>query len=275
MLQRRVGDSAHLASLLAAPWLERALEDDRTRRLFAGNSKAVRKEATEAWAVIGQVRHVLRELGLPTDGAGATLLDVCSGKGMTALCLAMEFPRARVVMLDSNGDMDLGHCRAVDNLRFEQVDLFARDAADALTACARGGRGCIAIGMHLCGALAPRLLTLAARCQAVDAAVVCPCCLKGSLKEEVRREAARAGGDAVAQHYPVLMQKLAELVQEEGADADGSDPSPNGLVLEEGGDEDGGGRVMSVSLAWDAEMLSPKNGFVRALKVRSDVAQRA
>ena len=92
---------------------------------------------------------------------------------------------------------------------------------------------------------------------------------------EVRREAARAGGDAVAQHYPVLMQKLAELVQEEGADSDGSDPSPNGLVLEEGGDEDGGGRVMSVSLAWDAEMLSPKNGFVRALKVRSDVAQRA
>ena len=89
MLQRRAGDSAHLASLLAAPWLERALEDDRTRRLFAGNSKAVRKEATEAWAVIGQVRHVLRELGLSTttttDGAGVTLLDVCSGKVRRAL----------------------------------------------------------------------------------------------------------------------------------------------------------------------------------------------
>ena len=67
---------------------------------------------------------MLRELGLSTsttDGVGVTLLDVCSGKGMTALCLALEFPRARVVMLDSNGDMDLAHCRAVPNLRFEQV----------------------------------------------------------------------------------------------------------------------------------------------------------
>ena len=111
----------------------------------------MRKEATEGWAAIGQVRHVLRELGLPTDGAGVTLLDVCSGKGMTALCLALEFPRARVVMLDSNRDMALSHCRAVPNLRFEHADLFGRDAADTLTACARASRACIAVGMHLCG----------------------------------------------------------------------------------------------------------------------------
>ena len=72
----------------------------------------------------------------------------------------------------------------------------------------------------------------------------------------MRREAARAGGDAVAQHYPLLMQKLADLVQEEGADG----------AQEEGAD--GGGGVLKVSLERDAEMLSPKNGFVRAIKVR-------
>ena len=75
----------------------------------------------------------------------------------------------------------------------------------------------------------------------------------------MRREAARAGGDAVAQHYPLLMQKLADLVQEEGADGGGG-------AQEEGAD--GGGGVLRVSLERDAEMLSPKNGFVRAIKVR-------
>ena len=117
--------------------------------------------------------------------------------------------------------------------------------------------------------MAPRLLTLSARCRAIDAAVVCPCCLKGSLKEEVRREAARAGGDAVvAQHYPLLMHKLADLVREEGADGGVQEKGTDGRGLEEGADADGGGGVMSVSLSWDAEMLSPKNGFVRAIKVR-------
>ena len=105
----------------------------------------------------------------------------------------------------------------------------------------------------------PRTVRATCHCGAPHGAPHGRCCLKGSLKEEVRREAARAGGDAVAQHYPLLMQKLADLVQDEGADGGGG-------AQEEGAD--GGGGVLRVSLERDAEMLSPKNGFVRAIKVR-------
>ena len=41
-------------------------------------------------------------------------------------------------------------------------------------------RATIAIGMHLCGALSPRLLALASHIDSIDAVAVVPCCLKGT-----------------------------------------------------------------------------------------------
>ena len=129
----------------------------------------------------------------------------------------------------------LAAVQARPNLDFVQCDLFSRDAAAALAACRADAAACVAVGMHLCGALSPRLLTLAARSPAVDAVVVCPCCLKGSLKEHVRAEARRDGRE----HYAVLVDTLASLARDECGD--------------------GGGRV---SVEWDGEMLSPRNALV-------------
>ena len=56
VLERRRADSTHLGALLAAPWLRGALEDARVRRLFARDSRAVRKDASEAWAAVLQAR---------------------------------------------------------------------------------------------------------------------------------------------------------------------------------------------------------------------------
>jgi hypothetical protein len=39
----------------------------------------------------------------------------------------------------------------------------------------------LAFGMHLCGALSPRLLSLGAHLECISAFSVCPCCIKGSL----------------------------------------------------------------------------------------------
>lgn len=43
--------------------------------------------------------------------------------------------------------------------------------------------------MHLCGALSPRFISLAANLERVDAFMLCPCCLKGSLGHMVKRNA--------------------------------------------------------------------------------------
>ena len=42
-------------------------------------------------------------------GSGLTILDVCSGSGLGAAVLSRVWPEARVVMLDSNREMDLTH----------------------------------------------------------------------------------------------------------------------------------------------------------------------
>ena len=99
-------------------------------------------------------------------------------------------------MLDVCGDMDLSHVQARSNLEFVQLDLFSHEAAailhelaaappvaadaPAVTRATAEGRGvAVAVGMHLCGALAPRLVSLAVRLDRIAAFSICPCCLKG------------------------------------------------------------------------------------------------
>jgi ubiquinone/menaquinone biosynthesis C-methylase UbiE len=54
----------------------------------------------------------MEALGMET-ATGLVLFDVCSGRGITAVLLSFWFPWARIVMLDSNGAMDLQHVRKV------------------------------------------------------------------------------------------------------------------------------------------------------------------
>ena len=96
------------------------------------------------------------------------------------------------------------------------------------------------------------------RSEAIDGLVLCPCCLKGSLKEEVRRRTAYDPG----QYYAALLEHLSALARDEAGDSDAA-----GSHREER--EQG----VRVSIAWDAQMLSPKNGFVRMLKIRSSGTQ--
>ena len=117
-------------------------------------------------------------------------------KSLAALGHLAPLTHTRVVMLDVCGDMDLSHVQAQDNLEFVQLDLFSHEAAailhelaaappvaadaPAVTRATAEGRGvAVAVGMHLCGALAPRLVSLAARLDRIAAFSICPCCLKG------------------------------------------------------------------------------------------------
>ncbi|EKX37455.1 hypothetical protein GUITHDRAFT_116419 [Guillardia theta CCMP2712] len=166
--------NAHLEVFLRSPWVERFRQDTRLASLLKFKNRS--KEITEAMAAGDQV----------------VMLDVCSGKGFTGLLLSLEFPRASVYLLDANGNMNMSHCSSQDNLSFLHFDLFSSRAAEVLVDIA-GMKTVIAVGMHLCGSLSPRLIDLFAFLPAAKALVLCPCCLRGYLGKTVKAAAKESG----------------------------------------------------------------------------------
>mmetsp|Transcript_10353 Transcript_10353/g.30894 ORF Transcript_10353/g.30894 Transcript_10353/m.30894 type:complete len:156 (+) Transcript_10353:238-705(+) len=135
------------------------LLDERLRRLLCMRSRV--KEVSEASSMCEAVRSLAGAERMSSGGEGMVVFDVCSGKGLGATLLSFLLPRGRVVMLDSNGGMDLSHLRARPNLSFRHVDLFSADTPAVLREEAAGASYVVAVGMHLCGALSPRLIDLA------------------------------------------------------------------------------------------------------------------
>jgi len=69
-------------------------------------------------------------------GMDATVVDLCSGKGFFSLVLALEYPRLRVIAVDSNAAIKTGHFGLLPNLSFLRADItsaaFAADLDAAL-----------------------------------------------------------------------------------------------------------------------------------------------
>ena len=278
-LQKAAATSKHLQAFMEAPFLTEMLADESTRRLLA--SRGAVKEVSEAFAAVEEIRRLAELLGAPKDvatlGRGLTVLDVCSGKGTVAALLSRLLPDAQVTMLDACADMDLTHVARQGNLAFVEADLFSREAGALLHELATrraapnallgepdgtlpppgeddaidapGFSATVVIGMHLCGALSPRLLALCAQLDAVDAVAVCPCCLKGSLGDYVKKSSKAEGRSS----YDVLLETLHFITSRE---------------LDTRGE---------ACIRWNPDMLSPRNGFVSAVKtleVRHAAAQR-
>ena len=284
-LRERSRESPYAGAFEAEPFFHRLMSNERLRRLFADDKRSY-KEVTEAYGAARRVSDVLARLGASPDGGGAVLFDACSGRGIAAVLYAHWFPRARVVMMDANGEMDLSHVREVPNLRFRHVDLFGESVVEAvLEECAeadaeakaeaeataeaeaerkasRGAR--VLVGTHLCGALSPRLIDLAFGVREMDAMILCPCCIKGRLGTDCRVEAKRRGCDP----YVVLCETLRafcrrELRRVEAEEAEGDknravgyEAPTRGVVLAEA----------------DPGVLSPVNCFITVVK-RPDVAR--
>ena len=251
-LRRHATSSTHVAQLVEADFLADMLAQPASRRLLT--QRGALKEISEAYAAAASVRRLCAELHLPEAaarcGRGVTLLDVCSGKGVGAHLLSRILPESQVVMLDNNADMDLSHVCHRPNLQFVELDLFSREAGSVLRALGAGARAgdddaergcCIAVGMHLCGALSPRLLALASHVDSIDAFAVCPCCLKGSIGDHVKRVARSSG----VPNYDVLLETLRALCERELED--------RGVVWVER----------------DVEMITPRDGLVSAVKTSS------
>ena len=243
--------------------------------------KSAHKEITEAYGARYKIAQTLRGLGWDDEaagkgGAGVTIFDACSGRGVVGVLLGYFFPNARVVMLDANGSMDLSHVAAKGNVRFAHCDLYgdsavrairetiededreddARDdvAEDEKKKTPHPRRFRVLLGMHLCGALSPRLIDLAFGLDEVDGLVLCPCCVKGGLGGACRR----AAKERNVSPYVVLCETFRRLCEEETR----TRRKTKGFC----GDADAREENARVVACADEDVLSPVNGFICVAK---------
>ena len=243
--------------------------------------KSAHKEITEAYGARYKIAQTLRGLGWDDEaagkgGAGVTIFDACSGRGVVGVLLGYFFPNARVVMLDANGSMDLSHVAAKGNVRFAHCDLYgdsavrairetiededreddARDdvAEDEKKKTPHPRRFRVLLGMHLCGALSPRLIDLAFGLDEVDGLVLCPCCVKGGLGGACRR----AAKERNVSPYVVLCETFRRLCEEETR----TRRKTKGFC----GDADAREEDARVVARADEDVLSPVNGFICVAK---------
>ena len=99
-------------------------------------------------------------------------------------------------------------------MAYAPLDVFSRAAPAELCRAARGRRA-VLLGLHVCGALAPRVLAVAADCGAVEALAVVPCCAKGTLGKRAKG-LARAQGRSL---YDVLADALLGVCRRDCPDA--------------------------------------------------------
>ena len=112
------------------------------------------------------------------------------------------------------------------------------------------------------------MASFGARLEALSAVTVCPCCIKGSLGDHVKRTA-RASGRP---NYDLLLETLLKLGEREVAEAaeaqviGAADGARDALSAQSYGQAQS---HASFSLRRDAMMVSPRNGFVSICKPRS------
>ena len=230
-------ENPYLVEFANAAWLPQLQNEPRFNRLVSGNEKNLAKEITESFAVRRLLNDYLEIRGMD-ENSSVLVIDLCSGRGITASLLALEYPNSHIHMVDVDELVKLEHVAALPNLFFHRHNAHATDlphqiqGLDAATksACT------VLIGTHLCGMLSPRLIELYEGVEAVEAMIVSPCCLKGALGNRVKDQA-RLGG---REQYAVLCEALLAMVH----------------------------TFAHKEIHVDENVRSPKNGFLFAHKVK-------
>eukprot|EP00761_Pharyngomonas_kirbyi_P003865 gb/GECH01003869.1/.p1 GENE.gb/GECH01003869.1/~~gb/GECH01003869.1/.p1 ORF type:complete len:274 (+),score=36.19 gb/GECH01003869.1/:1-822(+) len=170
------------------------------------NHNHIAKEVTEAMAMLQRIQRMVDQLHqryyqrLTRDEfeSRLTFLDLCCGKGFTASVVAAQFPAARVLMLDKDTRMKIGHIAVIPNITFQRavVQLHARRGhprnQDADTIVARDIEAhpssiYIAIGMHLCSRLSERLIQMYNRHSEIRGLALSPCCVRNDAVRPMQR----------------------------------------------------------------------------------------
>jgi hypothetical protein len=205
------------------------------------------------------------------------VVDLCSGKGFLSVIIAHEFPKAVVLSVDNNPTIQPA---TAPNTRFVLSDIMQEaflttlreQLAAARTAGAVGASSvaadddaaplpsasaspwCVALGVHLCGSLSPRAITLFEACEQLDALVLVPCCLDPRTDGPLKAAARAAGQDP----YEAKVEQLAGLLRRSGCGSseDGTGSIRTTLVA----GRSAGHRRIEVSVARDSAMRTNKGG---------------
>ncbi len=163
------------------------------------NIRHLKKEIVES---LSALQKVGKGLGGRLDDPGVLLIDMCSGKGITAALAGLAFPRATVLMLDRNRKMRLDHLKHLPNVTFHNMDVHSpafmpwlrRTVAEHRARVAPGTARVGVIAIHLCGHLSTTAIDAFNRTPGIDALGLFPCCLP--CRSCIPARARRLGRDA-------------------------------------------------------------------------------
>lgn len=183
----RARENAHLRTFtsgrLGETLCRKLREDDNYFSWARVKGKVLRKEITEAVACVGLVERELRALG--SDLGGATVFDVCCGKGMTSCVAANSAEGCEVFALDRDRRMNMKHLASEKMIEFRAMDAYDEGVDDLMRDARERGRIIVVAGVHLCGDLSRRATELFARWG--DVLVLSPCCLVREVKPAKRK----------------------------------------------------------------------------------------
>mmetsp|Transcript_58952 Transcript_58952/g.172570 ORF Transcript_58952/g.172570 Transcript_58952/m.172570 type:complete len:377 (+) Transcript_58952:32-1162(+) len=185
------GDSVHknsyLQELATAHWLPDLLGRSECLSLLNMRGRSLRKEISESFGALHACHRALAKLGIDTEER-VTVVDLCCGKGLGSLILALSMPNAQVLAVDTNPNMELAHFRRQPNLSFLALDITSGDAGSRLAAAVADrvsrtdhpeAAPLLVVGVHLCGSLSVHAIQLFNDSLGSAALVLVPCCLDG------------------------------------------------------------------------------------------------
>ena len=152
------------------------------------NHKHLRKEATESMAVLAALRRLPRWSASCDErddssaaGGGTHVLDLCSGKGLTAALAALDEPSCVVSAIDLLLPSALPHFEEAlppGRLTYLRLDLLGDDFISRLEARVESvARPAYLLGVHLCGELSLRAIEAFGAIPRIEALCLVPCCL--------------------------------------------------------------------------------------------------
>lgn len=129
-----IKENQHLARFARAPYLRKIIDDPNCDGMMRRQGKALRKELTEAYGLLGAIEAVVG------TARPACVIDLCSGKGFQSLIVAHEYAGlvegesrsvgpstapCDVVMIDNHKALKMDHVASLPNLRFFNADIFS------------------------------------------------------------------------------------------------------------------------------------------------------
>mmetsp|Transcript_9897 Transcript_9897/g.18607 ORF Transcript_9897/g.18607 Transcript_9897/m.18607 type:complete len:508 (+) Transcript_9897:166-1689(+) len=170
-----------------------------------GNKSKLRKEISESFSILHAIQYCILELRapsksmiLPTCNAPPStilklenvfLIDLCSGKSLTTvLCGALFLPmqqgntiKNEFLAVDRLPLHLVPHFMTCKNTRYLSRDIMSKDffneINDEIKRQTLEGRTTVLVGMHLCGILSERAISLFLNIPSIKALVLSPCCL--------------------------------------------------------------------------------------------------